>query len=110
VKEEKLKNSFIIQVLRRASFKWKPRYEAIKNARVSRGQYRCSMCFSACFKVKEIVVDHINPVVDPSTGWKSWDDYITRMFCGTSGFQVLCRPCHNLKTIKENLQRTKKSN
>ena len=110
MKEDKGKKSFLIQILRRASYKWKPRGETLKRARFARGRYRCAMCLSTHFKVKEIVVDHIEPVVDVSNGWKSWDEYINRMFCELDGFQVLCKPCHQIKSNAENLVRRQKQN
>lgn len=94
----------IIQVLRRASYIWKPRSECRKEARVSRGVYECNMC-KACFKIKETVVDHITPIVDPALGFTDWNDYIEKMFCDQDGLQVLCKPCHKIKTDAENALR-----
>lgn len=105
---DKDRKRLIIQVLRRASYIWRPRGECRKKARISRGVYRCAMCFEH-FKLKETVVDHITPVVDPMKGWISWDVYIDRMFCSERGFQVLCKPCHGMKTLKENALRSKSS-
>jgi hypothetical protein len=53
-------------------------------------------------------VDHISPVVDPKKGFVSWDVYITRMFCEIDGLQVMCKPCHKIKTAEEKLERKKK--
>ena len=36
--------SFVIATLRRASYRWYSRTEALKNARVSRGLYKCESC------------------------------------------------------------------
>ena len=47
-------------------------------------------------------MDHIDPVVNPETGFTTFDDYIERMFCGVAGFQVLCKSCHDAKTYLEN--------
>jgi hypothetical protein len=46
-------------------------------------------------------VDHIDPVVDPHTGFVDWNTYIERMFCELTGFQVLCFDCHSKKTSIE---------
>ena len=51
-------------------------------------------------KIKNIVADHINPVVDPNVGRRSWDEYIDRMFIET-GWQAICKPCHDTKTAEE---------
>lgn len=92
--------SFIINTLRRASYRWSPRGEAMKLARIERGQYECASC-EEIFKNKDIQVDHIAPIVDPKRGFTTWDEYIARMFCPVEGFQVLCKPCHEKKTNKE---------
>ena len=52
-----------------------------------------------------IAVDHRTPVVDPLTGWTNWDDYVERMFCEESGFDILCHDHHDEKTKGENLIR-----
>jgi hypothetical protein len=49
-----------------------------------------------------IAVDHRDPVVDPNKGWTNWDDYIERMFCEESGFDILCNEHHDQKSIGEN--------
>lgn len=89
--------------LRRISYRWKPRTEVKRKARVRRGVYKCKKCKGE-FGNRQVVVDHLNPVV-PVTGWTNWDDIIARMFCKVSGLQVLCRPCHKKKTDKENKKR-----
>lgn len=106
--------SFIISVLRGATFKWKPRSVAYEKAREKVGEYttgrdkcryRCSAC-GELFLRKDTYVDHIDPVV-PLDGYMSGlefdlNEYAERMFCEASGFQVLCYVCHNLKTKVEN--------
>jgi len=90
-------STFIKNILRRGSFYWKARNEALAAARVSRGLYKCAVC-GELFGPKEVDIDHINPVVDPRTGFTNWDDYIRRLFCDADGFQILCRSgCHPVK-------------
>ena len=96
--------TFVTNILRRGSFYWKPRNEALSNARVARGQYKCAEC-QELFGPKQVILDHINPVVDPKTGFVSWDDYINRLFCPAEGFQVLCRTCSDSKTLIEDKMR-----
>lgn len=97
-------NTFIKNILRRGSFYWKPRTEAMTAARVSRGQYKCALC-TDLFGPKEVALDHIHPVVDPRHGFVSWDDYINRLFCPAEGFQVICHSCHDSKTrIEDSLR------
>lgn len=91
---------FLIAILRRASYKWPPRNEALKAARVGRGLYKCNHC-GETFGRKEIKIDHIDPVVDPLKGFETWDEYINRMFCQKEGFQILCEKDHNDKSSVE---------
>ena len=86
--------------LRRISYQWPPRKEAIKKARVARGQYKCASC-EKIFGPKEIQLDHKIPVVDEEIGFVDWNTYIERLFCDAENFQVLCKPCHETKTFFE---------
>lgn len=109
--------SFITSALRAASRKWPPKYTALKAALIGRKtnkktglmaqHYKCAMC-KAEFVAGDVQVDHIHPVVDPSVGFISWDVYIDRMFCELPELQVLCKPCHKIKTDEEKNQRKKK--
>lgn len=89
---------FLIPKLRSASYRWAERSKAIKNARVSRGLYRCAAC-GCDMKNGEFIVDHLEPVV-PLSGWdgKDWTTYITRMFCAAENFQIICKVCSTIKT------------
>jgi 5-methylcytosine-specific restriction endonuclease McrA len=106
-----LKN-FVIQLLRRGSYKWSERSKAKAAARTQDGEfstgrpkfkYKCAMCGNL-FMEKEVCLDHINPVVPPEgfqRGEFDFHEYITRMFCSAEGFQVLCSECHDKKTKEE---------
>src|ERR1700677_279103 len=106
---DKFREQFVRWTLRRASFRWPPRGEALKAARIERGLYQCNLC-KGRFKNKEVKVDHVDPVVpilsnscrnvSPST-----EQFVQRMFPAGEGFQVLCKPCHDNKTRSENEQR-----
>lgn len=98
-------NAFIKGLLRRGTFHWRARSEAMSAARVERGRYKCAEC-QDLFGPKEIILDHIEPVVDPKTGFTNWDDYIKRMFPPAEGFQVLCSACSDTKTQIEDSMRT----
>lgn len=50
---------------------------------------------------KNIIADHIDPVIDPNVGFVSWDVVIERLFVESDGFQALCWGCHNIKTSEE---------
>ena len=109
--DSKLK-SFLINTLRRASFRWRPRGEAEKLARVQIGEfstgrakfgYKCAKC-GIVGKKKDTNTDHIEPVV-AITGWDSLDGFAERMFCDTEGYQILCLSCHDEKTFNEKEER-----
>jgi len=97
--------------LRRAFFRYWERTKALQAARVDRGLYKCAKCL-AVSKIKGMHIDHISPVVDPAVGFVNWEVYISRMFCLASNLQLLCKPCHSLKTATERLERkqTRKKN
>lgn len=107
------RRAFITNALRAATRKWPPKYETLNDAKTEKkinpktkrlGQhYLCNACGND-FPSREVAVDHIEPVVDPSTGFQSWDVFIDRLFCDRDNLQVLCTACHKLKTSKENKQ------
>lgn len=101
--------SFIKGHLRRASRFWKPITDTLKAANLRRGVYLCNGCKEEVPKsivvdgkrVNNISVDHVNAIVDPTTGFSGWDDFINNLYCEVDNLQVLCRNCHNLKSAKE---------
>jgi len=109
--------TFIISVLRRATFKWKSRTAAYNAAKIQTGAFKtgrakyswqCAKC-EQLFKSKEICMDHVDPVV-PIAGWQSGEDfdlveYVERMFPDKEGWQCLCGPCHDKKTEEEDKKR-----
>ena len=96
--------SWLINVLRRASYKWPARSEALASARIERGLYKCNMC-NGSFRRKEVELDHIIPVINVKYGFTTWDEYINRLFCEASNYQVICSLCHVAKTTTENNMR-----
>ena len=97
---------FVISSLRRASYRWYPRYDALKVARQGRNEYECNKCHKLCDK-KDTQMDHTIPIV-ASIGFTNFDSYIERMFCPSQGFQVLCKTCHKEKSKQEQKERRKK--
>lgn len=96
---------WLIQWLRRGSYRVPGFYNSAKAAaRVSRGRYKCAKCQKQ-FRNGEFQMDHIQPVIQPGEGFRSYDDFISRLYCGASGLQLLCKPCHQKKTNKENKKR-----
>lgn len=96
--------SFVIASLRRASYRWPARYKVMNAARIQRGIYLCNSCKKPHAR-KHIKMDHIDPVVDPTQGFTTWDSYIARLFVDESGWQVLCKTCHDTKTKEERVIR-----
>ena len=102
-------NSFIRNQLRSATRKWAPINEVKKEANVSRGTYLCAGCNKHVpltikdgrKRIKNVFVDHIDPIVDPHVGFQGFDVYIERMFCEKINLQLLCKPCHDIKSLKE---------
>ncbi len=88
------------------SYKWTPRTQAMnKVRRVSllvdkrvKWQYQCNMC-REWFKGKDIQLDHITPKGRYSK--ETFFIWLDRLFCPVDGFQVLCRPCHVIKSAGE---------
>jgi len=114
--DNKFKN-WIISVLRKASYKWRPRSEALKEAKVGQDGraflYKCAIC-EGIFIRKEVQIDHIDPVV-PLDGYKSgmefdWNEYIDRMFCEKDNFQIICKECHSCKSFLEKELRKEQKN
>ena len=102
-----LRKRFMIGVLRRASMRWPPKGIALQDARIAPGVYRCASCKGE-FRAKDIRMDHEEPIIDPKTGFTTWEDYTVRMFCPVKGYQALCEPCHDVKTASEDQGRRPK--
>lgn len=109
--------SFVTSALRAASRRWPPKYKALKEAFAGRKvnaktgklamHYTCAAC-NKLYVATDVQVDHIKPVVDPKKGFVSWDSFIDCMFCEIENLQVMCKPCHKIKTDQEKLERKKK--
>ena len=109
-------NSFITSTLRSGARRWPPKYETLNLAKTEKKvntktgriaqHYTCNGCGGE-FTAKDVQVDHIEPVVDPNTGFISWDVFIERLFCERSNLQVLCKTCHLLES---NLEKQEKKN
>jgi 5-methylcytosine-specific restriction endonuclease McrA len=107
-KKQEIKG-FVLGALRRASYRWMPRYETLRAARLERGLYLCQMpdC-GQIVKKAGIQMDHVDPVVPiegfGEKGW-DWDVIVNRMFPPLSGWMALCKDCHSEKTKLENERR-----
>lgn len=95
----------MISQLRRATYRYPPRSEALKKQKIGPAQYKCASCQND-FRPKDLVADHIIPIVDPAEGFKDWNSWIERGFPEVEGWQWICRPCHKSKSDDENKVRT----
>jgi len=106
--------SFIVSQLRSATSRWGPKQSCIRDARVRRGVYVCEGCGREGpatlpppegnkRRIKNIVADHIHPIVDPAVGFTTYDSWIERCFVESEGYQALCHKCHTEKTAEERL-------
>lgn len=77
------------------------RTEAKKRNVTDDGFHRCEICYRL---TEEINIDH-EPSVIPLTGYDSYDNVFSRMFCESDQLKKLCVPCHDAKTKRENLIR-----
>jgi hypothetical protein len=106
--------TFITSTLRGGFRKYPPKYETLKAASVGKKvnaktnrmaeHFTCNMCKGE-FPAKEVQVDHVEPVVCPFTGFVDWNTFISRLFCEGGNLQVLCSPCHDIKTAEERVER-----
>lgn len=101
------RDDWLKKAIRRISYRYPARYTAKVNARVERGKYKCAVC-GGIFPNKEVQLDHVEPVINPMTGFVDWNDYINRLFVDVDGWQVLCLADHKSKSIAENVKRRKK--
>jgi len=103
------KRSFIVSVLRAGSRRWPPKYETLNEAKTEKKinvrsgrqaqHYLCNVC-QFDFPLQEVQVDHIQPVIDPSTGFVGWDTFIQRLFCDKPN-QSWCMPNRQLKLLPQ---------
>jgi len=91
---------FLINTLRRASYRWPAREEARRRNKIDRNQYTCEIC-KGTFTRKETQINHKEPVVNPEKGWEDLDVYAERMFVDETGFELCCIPCHDKITEEQ---------
>ncbi len=102
--------SFIVSVLRSGTRRWPPKYECLASAKTEKKinkktgrlaqHYLCAIC-NLDFPATQVQVDHIKPVVDPKKGFKDWNTFIKNLFCEVKNLQVVCKPCHKIKSKRE---------
>lgn len=106
IKKVKTIHELRILCLRRASYRWTYKYEALKLAKVvipdgtylngnpkTKTLFRCAKC-KELFGQRQVQADHI---VEIGT-FVDWNQYIPALLCETNSYQILCKPCHKAKT------------
>ncbi len=98
--------SWVKRYIEGISYKWPARTQAMKLARRpstladkrTKWESQCNHC-KKWFKQKDVQLDHIVPKgrYAPDTFFV----WLDRLFCDTTGFQVLCIPCHKIKSATE---------
>lgn len=96
---------FIRSALRKAWLRYPNRFEILSLSRRPskrkglKWEYQCASC-KEWFKSTDVQVDHKTPAGQ----LKSYDEcgkFIDNLFCETENLNVLCKPCHQIKTKKE---------
>ena len=100
------KRNLILLILRRGTYKWGPKGEALRASKVGRNQYRCALCGpSKVYRNKEKQQDHIIPVQRVDGIYDGLEEVADRMFAPKEGWQTLCLPHHKEKSARENTLR-----
>lgn len=97
------KKNFVINGLRKLSYRWPGRYNCNNLNKLGYNEYFCNLCGVVAGR-KNFNLDHIIPVVDKN-GFSGFDDYIEKMFCTEDNFQRVCKVCHKEKSLKETNKR-----
>ena len=104
-------NSFIKSLLRSGTRRWGPISDVKREARTGRGFYKCGGCgevVTATIKVEgkrvnNAVVDHIEPIINPETGFKTWDEVIECQGWVQEKYEEHCR--NAIKTYESFLEK-----
>lgn len=104
---------FLRSGLRAKWSRWPPKYAVLAAAkREYKGdnkrqkfEYKCAKC-RKYHPQKEVSVDHIEPVGTLRT-FEDLPEFCRRLFVGIDKLQVLCKTCHNKKTLAETKERKK---
>lgn len=87
--------------------------KSVNGKDLRRVRFKCAKCgrkFLDRKGAKDIAVDHVEPIVNPDTGWTDYNDFVNKLFCSADNLQVLCnyvgerdgvKSCHKLKTAEE---------
>lgn len=98
--------SFIRSALRSAWSKYPNKFKALEKAK-SKAQgvgrrkydYTCACCTKK-YAAQDVSVDHIIPC-GSLRSWSDLEHFASRLFCDVEGLQVLCKWCHDKKTLED---------
>lgn len=101
-------DNYVKKHLRRASLYWPERAQALRNAKVAPGRWKCQGCEKVCSK-GEYQLDHKVPVIPLDGKIMRENDYtrldmnkyVDRLFIPAKEWDVLCLVCHASKTEVE---------
>ena len=121
-------SAFLKNAIRRLSYKIRARTEAYAAVRIPRPSdwpnqrvkwvVPCASC-GKLFAMGDTQCDHIEPII-PLTGWplapdsklydlepqaKDMNVLVYRTFVSADKLQILCKPCHKIKSGAENAER-----
>lgn len=85
--------------LRRAFARYPNKYKALAASKEGRNKYRCAKC-NGVFPNKQVAVDHIIPC----GSLRSFHDlprFVNNLFTDIKGLQILCKKCHDRKTLED---------
>jgi len=94
----------IVQLMMQENRRKAPRYNKDGSRhKVDATEHLCNVCnkWKRSVKNSRVVVDHIDPVVDPLVGFVDLNTYFQRLWCPRSGLQKICGDCHRAKTNAE---------
>ena len=60
-------------------------------------RWTCEQCSVSDLKKADIELDHTVPIALA----ESLEDWVDRLFCDESSYQILCKPCHKVKSSKD---------
>jgi AraC-like DNA-binding protein len=86
--------AFLVPGLRRLWMRSPARALVMARARLERGIYACAKCGGQHRRFM-VQVDHKYEIGRPAT----LDEFARRLFCSESHLQLLCKPCHQAKTL-----------
>jgi hypothetical protein len=94
----------IVQEMMKENKRKVPRYTKDGSRhKIDASEHLCNIChqWKRSVKNSKVVVDHIQPVVDPKVGFVDMNTYFSRLWCDRSNLQKICGDCHRIKTNTE---------